>query len=238
MPEIFQCTWKPAIPRILALAVLMVSAASRRLDSTELLCGQWDLSIHCDSEYFQSELFPPRVSVVESGQDNPFQRRRKLRRQAYPCRLEIHPNGTFCLSPKATLAEKDDENCMAVRGNWMIKQNPYCVTDRFYDEIVLKSYPRVRKEVTQGEEKIVKQGLFTLHGRLFGHFSAGRLSRRLKNNTGWYAKGRISRGLIQWENKGRGGPSEHWVKASFSGHRLVPPTIPASSQLADSDDPY
>lgn len=229
---------KPAIPTILVLALLVVNAASRMLFAAELLCGEWDLALRCDSEYFKSDLFPPSVLAVHPKQEDSIRRKKRFTNKSHPCRLIIHPNGTFCLSPKQTSAQTDQNNLLAIRGSWEVKQNPYCVTDRFFDEVILTSYPRVQKEISQGEENIVKHGHFTLHGRLFGHFSAGRISRRLKGNTGWYAKGRISRGMIHWETKEGGNPSRSCVKASFCGQRLIPPTIPISRREDDSDDPY
>ena len=194
-------------------------ADSRKLDSTELLIGDWDLSVHCDEQWFESELFPPVSSpILELTQTT---RRNKRQKKTYPCRLRVFSNGTFHLSPDNDSTDrKNMVDLLPVRGKWNVHQNPYCVTDRFYDELVLKSFSRAKKEITGTEEMYIKKGSVRLQCRMHGHFSAGRLSRRLRNNTGpWYARGRLSRGVLFWEDTED--PKQDKIRASFVGRRFV-----------------
>jgi hypothetical protein len=81
-----------------------------------------------------------------------------------PCRLSLYPNGTFGLTDHTTIISSCDANnsikqnqkqqpqetlssSFLIRGKWTLQSNPYCVTDRFYDDILLESYPRVLKEL-------------------------------------------------------------------------------------------
>ena len=82
-----------------------------------------------------------------------------------PCCLSLYANGTFGLTDRSTSncdnitpIMKQHQNqqplkkslsLLLIRGKWKLLTNPYCVTDRFYDQIVLESFPRVQKELLQ-----------------------------------------------------------------------------------------
>ena len=64
------------------------------------------------------------------------------------CQLCLNPDGTFVLHPPSPF-DLQTTNANAVqrlllKGFWKLRQNPYCVTDRHYDELSLVSYPKVR----------------------------------------------------------------------------------------------
>lgn len=247
------------------------------LDSDELLVGKWDVSIRCDPRWFQSELFPPKMSVAASefADENDQRPKRRLfpSRRSHPCQLKVFSNGTFCLSPKQDEHDRHHQanNCarrslpadrndsyLAVRGRWKVHANPYCVTDRFFDEITLTSYKRVQKivldpnsssETTAGSSKVLKQGSFQMKCRLTGHFTPGRLARRLRrNHFGWYGKGSLSRGLLLWEQQQTTSPcdKDHTtrrntplsLRASFSGKRWVPPLSIIHSRDDDEEEDF
>jgi len=84
-----------------------------------------------------------------------------LQTKEYPCQLSIFPNGTFALRPSTEEDDDDDVGYWSdwnsktrrpqrpslstqpcLMGRWNAKANPYCVTDRFYDELHLTSNPR------------------------------------------------------------------------------------------------
>ena len=72
------------------------------------------------------------------------------------CQLTIHPNGTFTILPgdnqfsemSAEGGEYSLKSFMPLRGRWQVLPNPYCVTDRSYDQVVLESYPRIEMKVS------------------------------------------------------------------------------------------
>ena len=81
-----------------------------------------------------------------------------------PCCLSLYANGTFGLTGRSTsncdnitpsMRQQNQQplkkslSLLLIRGKWKLLTNPYCVTDRFYDQIVLESFPRVQKELIQ-----------------------------------------------------------------------------------------
>lgn len=75
------------------------------------------------------------------------------RNQRHDCRLTIYPNGTFCFQPidnyypAMVITTNFDQTCLPIHGQWKVRTNPYCVTDRFYDVLELTSYPRIQRHV-------------------------------------------------------------------------------------------
>ena len=137
---------------------------------------------------------------------------RQRRRLTLACRLSVYPNGTFVLQPKqqddvVSLLESSSstpeslvssssqhhhqrQERLTIHGTWNILSNPYCATDRFYDQVHFHSYPRVQKlvHVTQylpfqqkrkndpgrmveTDEEILNRIQLHLHCRLYGHFA-------------------------------------------------------------------
>ena len=83
-----------------------------------------------------------------------------------PCRLSLYSNGTFDLvdrycNDSSTVHSHHQHRChnqqqrpkesssFSIRGKWTLQTNPYCVTDRLYDDVLLESHPRVRNELLQ-----------------------------------------------------------------------------------------
>lgn len=67
------------------------------------------------------------------------------------CILNIHPNGTFTLLPDQQQQYDDYQSkyimnspAAVVHGYWTLLPNPYCVTDRQYDDLYMVSLPRVK----------------------------------------------------------------------------------------------
>jgi hypothetical protein len=113
------------------------------------------------------------VSYPKNRWLNPLQRHQQLRSQVIPCRLSLYANGTFGMvtdhhhhhhhqHPNSNI--QSSSSSLLIRGKWTIQTNPYCVTDRFYDDIVLESYPRVQKLLLQQQQIILpKQNNNTRH---------------------------------------------------------------------------
>jgi hypothetical protein len=79
------------------------------------------------------------------------------------CRLSLFENGTFKIIPKG-------DNDSPINGRWELGRNPYCPTDRFYDDLLLESYPRVLKQ--KRDEQILKRFEFQFKCRIYGRYSA------------------------------------------------------------------
>jgi hypothetical protein len=233
---------------IILINCLSLSSA-RNLDSNELSVGVWDVTMRCRRSSFTSEVFPPRVAREETSRQ---QRQRPWlpswgggdKSQLFDCQLSLFSNGTFALQPRdekswtnlagATNGGKDEPVTeqshpshpppyLAVHGRWKVQSNPYCVTDRSYDEVTLASVPRIQTRVTPtntntnanaeqyspADKKVQGQGQGQIHDqqtqqrrlrllmqcRMSGHYTNGGLARRLLGSDS-YARGRISRGVI------------------------------------------
>jgi hypothetical protein len=94
---------------------------------------------------------------------------------------------------------------LPIRGRWNVLSNPYCATDRFYDDLHLSSYPRAQKRIENNymrkikDSKVIEESSKTtttaaddntlptllkrvhlhFHCRLYGHYTDGGLIRKL-----------------------------------------------------------
>ena len=135
--------------RQLFMSLCFVSTSSRAaLTAREQALGDWDLTIKTTGKKLREmqAIFP--LSIVTTRID---------------CRLSLFPNGTFKIIPK------DDED-LPVSGRWELGRNPYCPTDRFYDDLLLESYPRVFKR--RGEGQVLKRLGFQFKCRIYGRYNA------------------------------------------------------------------
>lgn len=156
---------------ILGTAVL---CQAQLIHPNDMAVGKWSLSIkRRDRSLFESMVFPtnPGISdaAVEVNQDSDsilsrFQQNIIQQRRGMRCELILEGDGTFTLLPpdlsKKTdtkLGDEDDDLVQdkhnprqPLRGLWDLRPNSYCVTDRHYDEMTLKSLPKVKVPVNEG----------------------------------------------------------------------------------------
>lgn len=221
---------------IVVITLLSSLCFSRKLESTELLFGEWDTKIRCTPECFEA-LFPLRTSTSKTPlrpQKNSWGLLQLPR--SFPCKLSIHPNGTFGLEPNLCPHEKlmhstsfGSDNILPIRGRWRLETNPYCSTDRFFDQLTFTSYPRVQKRVVGDMEATLQSIHLEFKCRLVGHFSAGRLRFNDRNNL---ARGRLTHGSLQFKydnEKMQQTKRFRWIHSprirrtvAFSGRRLIP----------------
>jgi hypothetical protein len=231
--------------------------SARNLDSKELSIGVWNVTMKCRRSSFTSDVFPPRVARERPDQTT---RRRQWpwgdASQSFDCHLSLFSNGTFALQPRdekswsqlagtnipsSNQGEPNHQSpYLAIHGRWKVQSNPYCVTDRSYDEVTLASVPRVQTRITPNAEpaEVQAQRLrLLMQCRLSGHCTNGGLARRLQGSDS-YSRGRISRGVIlsqdeltlaQKQDSNSNTNSKPWWKshnkvvASFSARRHIPP---------------
>ena len=186
----------------LLVAVLLLTrwAEAGKIDSVDLLVGDWNTTLRCGDSWFASTLFPPRES--QSVERIPQSRKGWERNRNFQCSLSLYPNGTFGLHPQVARTAGADSatggQILPVHGKWTLHPNPYCVTDRFYDQVVLHSFPRVQKKVVDGQAEEILQSLsLDIQCRLTGHFSHGRLVRRFwGRDPRCFARGKLSHGVV------------------------------------------
>ena len=107
-----------------------------------------------------------------------------------------------------------DSSVMPLSGTWKLYRNPYCVTDRYYDQLYFECYPRILKQrqrkqklklkLTSNcdgadnlqEEKELQTIQMTLHCRLWGKYNAGGVWRRFRRD---FTRGKLTHGTVLWK---------------------------------------
>lgn len=139
------------------------------LGSHQLAAGEWKVTLR--GRFDPTSIFPTTESHLPSEIDA---RRGLLGTKVMDCTCSVSDDGTFCLRP-----EQSNNNHLAVRGRWNVLSNPYCVTDRFYDQLTLQSYPR--QHIVKGNDKedmvIDSTTAVKVHARLWGRYSRNRPGR-------------------------------------------------------------
>jgi len=128
---------------------------SKVWNAHELIIGEWDLELR-GGWFFspQNRIFPLKTSKSSSTTNRQIKKepyigvKRRPWGSSLPCSLSLYQDGTFLLQPKEKSTndydEKKQEQHLIVRGYWDVLSNPYCITDRFYDQLSLRSLPRSR----------------------------------------------------------------------------------------------
>jgi hypothetical protein len=108
-------------------------------------------------------VFPSATTTISpGGEPRQKQQRHRKKRRLFPtlcrydeCKLSLFSNGTFEIVPprvddetSSSSSSLSSSNLLAVHGKWKVQRNPYCVTDRFFDQVRLESYPRVQSTTT------------------------------------------------------------------------------------------
>lgn len=132
------------------------------------------------------------------------------------CILNLEKNGKFSLTllegdrgdemePCADYVEFDHlpiDNSRSItthqhqplKGEWFLTPNPYCVTDRHYDTLLLVSDPRIRRHRHHSNTIIVKATV-ELRCRLWGRYGGGAVRRAIGFKHG-RIRGRMTHGTI------------------------------------------
>ena len=190
------------------------------LDAQDLAVGDWDLKLRCGKRIYSTLLFPPLTprNTIDNNEHDKTKRMISrmvqlpplpfVQTKSFPCQLSLYPNGTFVLRPKDNIQEKAgaEERLLSLRGRWKVNPNPYCITDRFYDELHLQSYPRTLTESPIPPQARQQQPLqqrhrlsLQLHCRLCGRYASAGPWRVLRGETDKNA--RLTRGLLVWSSK-------------------------------------
>eukprot|EP00978_Attheya_sp_CCMP212_P026605 scaffold87877_cov45-Attheya_sp.AAC.1 len=127
------------------------------------------------------------------------QTRRRRLPKTMDCTLVLRSDGTFVLEPPPSFFHTDETRTnhhplnhknaavhvrddsmgkesesvgerMGMRGRWKLVPNPYCITDRQYDELTLYSHPRV--QFNWFGDTILKRARLELRCRIWGRYGA------------------------------------------------------------------
>lgn len=176
------------------------------IDAYEQAMQDWDISLNCGSwNQGPSLLFPLSKSAVDARiPDTRTNKRGFWRKNSVKCKLSMFTNGTFSLAPS------DDYGTppvLPLRGKWILRPNPYCITDRHFDELELAAYPRVQKKVTtkklannasQVEEQVLQEIRVKLYCHISGRYGTSAIRNLCRYRDG-KIMGRISRGSLLWD---------------------------------------
>jgi len=121
-------------------------------------------SVTSDTQHNDDNATPPQQQQQQQQQLNVPSRikKRKTSQQKHlECQLRLNPDGTFILHPPPSLdlqtTDASTIQRLPLKGCWKMQQNPYCVTDRHYDELSLISYPKVRLHSSTHGQHITSQ---------------------------------------------------------------------------------
>ena len=160
------------------------------LNAYEQAIGQWDLTLirKEKKELMDSILFPPFIT------NNTTSNVRTKDKKKLDCQLCLEKDGSFTLSLKNNENSSSSMNNMPLQGKWKLQPNPYCVTDRQYDELCLISNPRVKRAVRRTSVSQTT-AVIEMRCKLWGRYGSRSIRTFMKHGHG-RRKGRITHGTI------------------------------------------
>lgn len=193
---------------LLVLGMLLHSTQADLLTGYEMAIGRWELtwrqSLFEQRDFIEEVIFPRTAAspnadsasnanatsfpLIDDTPVAPKRQRRKMRRCNLLCSLDLKSDGTFSLEPIQT---QDNYARQPLKGEWILQQNPYCVTDRQFDSLLLLSYPRVKR--IKGWDK--QFAMLEMRCRLQGRFGM----KSIRDICGWRhgrSAGKITNGSV------------------------------------------
>lgn len=252
----FQADARPMNSIQLASGEWDVSIFWSRIDASRIFP-----SVSAQRSFFSKK----RTTRTKSEMIIPSVKRRPWGTYSLDCILSLAPDGTFILAPKKIIKyssyssnrkvkehismedcdmstiekkSKSSTGVMYMHGCWNVLANPYCLTDRRYDEVSLISYPRQRIKKSgaatdnpEEEERVPPRTVqMTMNCRLWGrHGRQPQQSNRQEiNGEQTSCCGKMTHGTIVWKEHGQGVP---WWK------QLCRPVLGSFSAVRSSKEP-
>ena len=135
----------------LLLPLLIIQCChAQLLHPRDMVVGKWNVTIRRrDKHIFESMIFPKLTTSDKERKDYTSQIRQKKKK--FQCELILQKDGRFSLEPPSSGLNVENVNIgemktllRPLKGQWHVDANPYCVTDRHYDELTLLSDAKVR----------------------------------------------------------------------------------------------
>ncbi len=191
------------------LSTLIIVGQAQLLHPLEHVVGSWNVNLSQRSEkLFNSIVFPPQScsALLNEQSIQTTVRPRGRRRRALNCELILEPNGKFILNPPSNsenIFERNDgviskASRLPLKGYWKLKPNPYCVTDRQYDELLLVSNPKTRfneNENDGGSRYHKERVILEMQCKVWGRFGSNTIRSLMKLPRARDA-GRLSHGTV------------------------------------------
>ena len=209
-------------PTILVVVILIVTrftaSWAKVWNAHELIIGEWDLVLQGGWFFSPHRIFPRGTSTIHNGEIKPLTVHRRPWGSSLLCSLSLCPDGTFVLKPKEDSSDSedhDDTGRLAMRGHWDVLANPYCITDRFYDQLQLRSLPRATpgSSATASDTRFHSQcAVMDLSCRVWGrHVKSDTLGRKA-----W-----MTHGALLWKDMDRTNVTSSSSLLSSSPRRRV-----------------
>lgn len=211
---------------------------ARVLTPYEQAVGQWNVALKPSGwkkSQVPSLLFPPlRESVLSNNAASVTTN--KHSNNGMNCQLSIFGNGTFVMK-RDTPSNSTDT--LPIRGKWKVQPNPYCITDRQYDQLILESYPRVQKRASDNET--LQKVDLRLQCRVWGRYGSGPIRRFMGFNNQGRSMSRMTHGTLLWNVKQSQEPKlPPWksrrICASFTAKPIDSSTITGDYEEDFDDD--
>lgn len=143
-------TNKFSVLSLLVPLLIIRCCHSQLLHPRDMVVGKWNVTIRRrDKHIFESMIFPKLITSDIEKKDYTSQSSQKKKK--FQCELILHKDGRFSLEPPSSGLNVENINIgkmkallRPLKGQWRVDANPYCVTDRHYDELTLLSDAKVR----------------------------------------------------------------------------------------------
>lgn len=172
------------------------------LNAYEQAIGQWDLTLIRKErkELMDSILFPPIISSTATNVTRNVSTENNIKKNKLDCKLCLEKDGSFTLSLLTKNHQKDSlmdspRTNMPLQGIWKLQPNPYCVTDRQYDELCLISNPRIKRAVHRHTSVSQTTAVIEMRCKIWGRYGTRSIRNIMRHGHG-RSKGRITHGTI------------------------------------------
>jgi len=195
---------------LLLLLLVSWTVEAKIWNAQELAVGEWDVTLRGGWFFDPAKIFP-KTSLRSPGNQD-FSVRRHLWGSSMDCSLSVCEDGTFVMTPanaSGSSASSIPRKSLRLdlRGNWKVFSNPYCITDRFYDQLTLRSFPRRAISSSSRSSNVILDLSCRMWGR---HVNSKRLGR----------KGLMTHGTLVWKESKKSRFPPRRIVASFSAKRV------------------
>lgn len=151
----------------------------------------WLLESSSDNDGDLQLLFPELTGVTTNATSQAADRIRQPV-SSVTCDLSLERNGRFCMELSDETGSNEAHS--PLQGEYYLTPNPYCVTDRWYDELLLESSPRMRR-LYLDDCTIMERATVQMRCRILGRYGSGSV-RSIMGLEHGRCRGRMTHGVI------------------------------------------
>ena len=236
---------------VLQVSQFLQGASSKLLSAKEHILGQWDVrfarrgrSVR-KAPFFDDPSFDYNYTlqlksnatfILLPAEDSPSPFSSTDQENCYDRKNELDTTDSNVLG-NFRPDEPKNHDPVILRGTWSLRPNPYCVTDRFFDELSLVTNAKTRMVRPSGRRIRDKQWKekvkLELHCKVRGRYSSDSVKQRLGARPG-RAMSRLTQGTVMLLREGKGVPmwQQRVVIASFQARTNEEKKTPVESEIA------